>query len=82
MELFTKLQVGLTFHFHIYKLQVDLSVPVLCRKCQFYKQFYKVHALENKQTLKRLYESSQSCARPSIGKKKRVNYISNVDVIT
>ena len=38
--------------------------------------------LEKRQTLKRLYESSQSCARPSIGKKKRVNYISNVDVIT
>ena len=38
--------------------------------------------LEKRQTLKRLFESSQSCAKPSIGKKRRVNYISNVDVIT
>ena len=37
-----KLQLGLSFHFHIYKLQVDLSVHELCRKCQFYKQFYKL----------------------------------------
>ena len=36
---------------------------------------------EKRQTLKKLF-SSQSCANPNIGQKKRVNYISNVDVIT
>ena len=39
---------------------------------------------QRRQTLKKLFscESSQSCAKPSIKKEKRVNYISNVDVIT